>query len=173
MERRESLPLKHSITLSSQCPTWRIQDGKSSKWQHEGMNYDVSRSDAVFHIFVCIIYSFNEAQRFMSCCTGLNLVPDSQQCENTNIKPNQTDDIKCQQEEISDTEASETIWYTALETQSSCKDTDTQQPQHQPQQQPEQQAQQPGGGAQAQSHSALFPTQDKISKWMSIFQKRF
>lgn len=119
--------------------------------------------------FIDIICSFNDAERFMRCCTALHLSLDNQQNDNT--KTRQPHDRRRQQyenaEEIMGMQRSENIvWQTAKETESSpCKYTkfelslDTQQ-QHE-------------GGTKVQHHSALsfFSSRNKISKRLSKFQK--
>lgn len=117
--------------------------------------------------FIDIICSFNDAERFMRCCTALHLALDNQQNDNT--KTCQPHDRKRQQyetaEEIMEKQRSENIvWQTAKETESSpCKYTkfelssDTQ----------------CESGTKVQHHSALsfFSSRNKISKRLSKFQK--
>lgn len=117
--------------------------------------------------FIDIICSFNDAERFMRCCTALHLALDNQQNDNT--KTRQPHDRKRQQYENAEEEmqgSENIVWQTAKETESSpCKCTkfelssDTQQ--------------QREGGTKVRHHSALsfFSSRNKISKRLSKFQK--
>lgn len=129
----------------------------------------VQTSDGLSHLSICVIYSFNDAERFMSCCTVLNLALDDQQNDSAEtLQPCDIDWQQCENvEEMMELQRSENItWKTAKETESNtCEYTRFELP--------SETGQQHEDGTKAQHHSAFFffSSRNKITKGLSKFQK--
>lgn len=125
METGESLPPELFFIHSSRWAIWRSRVTRSSKWRHKREEMyicHISNSNGILHIFIFIIYSFEDTNRFMRCC-AVNLRLDNQQCNDTN--PHQPDDTKLQQRDDAEAkmQKSESLtWKTAKEASSNrCK----------------------------------------------------
>ncbi|XP_029681920.1 homeodomain-interacting protein kinase 2-like [Takifugu rubripes] len=142
---------------------------------HIDGNRRISASEALNHPFITMSHLsnpryqnyFNDAERFMRCCTVLNLVPDDQQNDNAEtLQPREIDWQQCEDvEERMEMQRSENItWQTAKEESNTCEYTRFELPSETRQQRED--------GTKAQHHSALFfSSRNKITKGLSKFQK--
>lgn len=123
METGESRPPELFFIHSSRCTIWWSRVTRSSKRRHKREEMYIcliSNSDGIFYIFIFIIYSFEDTNRFMRCC-AVNFRLDNQQCNDTNA--HQPDDIKlqqCEDEEAKMQKSESSTWKTAKETSNRC-----------------------------------------------------